>query len=346
MSNPKLEFYKFKLKPKSATFKSFRDFAVEELKFSYENSDEECLKHNFKHFISSFETDYAKDDKLKKCLKIDGNVDTNEHLDKKPTFHLQSFIIEGVINGGSFGKKRILANVDKIEEKSEKLSDRKGVLSYYYIYIYLPSEHNEGLFMIHSSGGEDNITNIFRKFIENLFKGQNYNRASITIFCPKYFQDEFKEGAILKSMSFNTTIDTDSYITEHENITVEEFDVKIEIIPKAKKNKIPVSDALYWKKILSKLSFNGSDKSKNLEEFNRTTIQTENKETNSTKKFEWSSIDNEFIPVVYLKDRIQDWDLNDTGLPDFKQLKDFCDELFENQIKKEVRPDLYVAKIE
>ncbi len=55
--NPKLEFFRFKLKHKNKPFKTFRDFAIEELKCESNSSEKDSFSCNFKHFIESFDKD-------------------------------------------------------------------------------------------------------------------------------------------------------------------------------------------------------------------------------------------------------------------------------------------------
>ena len=44
------------------------------------------------------------------------------------------------------------------------------------------------------------------------------------------------------------------------------------------------------------------------------------------------------IPVVYLKDKIANY--NDDETPDFKELNDYCKEIFHSIVLPEIRPDL------
>lgn len=64
--------------------------------------------------------------------------------------------------------------------------------------------------------------------------------------------------------------------------------------------------------------------------------------TGSTKTFEWNTKDNDFVPVVYLKGRIKKENVD--GTPDFDELKQYCNNIFKDEILPEIRPDLYVTK--
>ena len=125
--NPKLEFYRFALNPKQEGFKTFRDFAIQELNAGKNPTDEKVVKACFKHFIQSLKSDYAKDDKLKKKIGFEKKKTINKHFDKGPTFNSAEHTIYGVINGGMYGRDRIVSNNDD-EEDSFSLGLNKSVL--------------------------------------------------------------------------------------------------------------------------------------------------------------------------------------------------------------------------
>ena len=112
MSRAKLEFFRFQLKPKKEGFKTFRDFAIEELKAPKNSSDDKVMNACFRHFMDSLKTDVAKDEHLKKKLCIEKKSTINKHHDKKPSFDSANFTISGVINGGPYGRERIISNND------------------------------------------------------------------------------------------------------------------------------------------------------------------------------------------------------------------------------------------
>lgn len=337
--NPKLEFYRFTLNHKKKDFKTFRDFAIEELKAGKNPSNEKVTEVCFKHFIQSLKTDFAKDDKLKKKICFEKKKSINKHFDKGPSFNSSDHTIFGVINGGLYGRDRIISNNDD-EDDSFPLDLNKSVLQYYFFYLYIPSDHNEGFFMIHSNGKEETITNIFRSYITNIFRGNNYNKAQPTEFCPKSFQDEFLKGAILKSMSFKTTFMDDLHTTDGISKLFQHYDIKIEAVPKSKDITGTAAEG-FLSKLQAKL-FGTKNKEKKLEDFDETKMVLESDISGSTKTFEWNTKDNDFVPVVYLKGRVDK--KNADGTPDFEELKSYCNTIFTDEILPEIRPDLYVTK--
>lgn len=338
--NPKLEFYRFTLNHKKDDFKTFRDFAIEELKAGKNPTDEKVVETCFKHFIQSLKSNYAKDDKLKKKIGFEKKKSINKHFDKGPAFNSADHTISGVINGGQYGRESIISNNDD-EDDSTSLGINKSVLKYFYFFIYLPPNHNEGFFMIHSNGKEETITNIFRSYITNIFRGNNFNKAQPREYCPKSFQDEFKKGAILKSMSFKTSFMDDIHTTDGVSQLFQHYDIKIEAVPKNKEITGNMAEG-FLSKLQGKL-FGSKDKERKLKDFDETKMLLESDITGgSTKTFQWNTKDNEFVPVVYLKGRVNKTNIDET--PDFDELKQYCSTIFNDEILPEIRPDLYVTK--
>lgn len=339
MANPKLEFYRFKLKHKSEDFKTFRDFAIDELKAGQKSLDETVVKALFKHFVSSLDGDNSKDDKLKKQIVLIKKKSVNKYLDKQPAFDSNTNTIYGVINGGLYGRDRILSDIED-QEDSSVLGQNKAVLLYFYFLLYLPTDHNEGCFIIHSNGFDESITRLFRNFISNIFKGNSYYKVQCESFCPKSFQDEFKKGATLKSMWFKKTFVENTHNTDGLSNLMQQYDIKIEAIPKNKN--IAISEAAKVRSFLAKKIFGNNKNPKTLNDFDETKIQTENPVTDSKKTFEWNTKDSDFVPVVYLNGRIGK--NNPDGTPDFEELAQLCKNYFNDEVLPELRPDLYVSR--
>jgi hypothetical protein len=339
MANPKLEFYRFKLNHKKEDFKTFRDFAIDELKVGVKSQDETIFRALFKHFIASLATDHAKDNQLKKQITLIKKKTVNQHIDKEPKFNSGTNTISGVINGGPYGRDRILSNIED-QDDSSILGQKKAVLLYFYFLLYLPTDHNEGCFIIHSNGTDESITKLFRNFIANIFKGNSYYKVQCESFCPKSFQNEFKKGATLKSMSFKETFLENIHSTNGLANLMQQYDITIQAVPKNKN--IPISEASTIKKFFAQKIFGNNKNPKTLNDFDETKIQTLNRVTDSTKTFEWNTKDSEFIPVVYLNGRINK--KNSDGTPDFEELGTLCFTYFNDEVLPEMRPDLYVTK--
>lgn len=341
MANPKLDFFRFKLKHKSGANKTFREFMLESGKCTSRDSDSRIFGKLFEYFMNDLKTDFAKNDSIKKVMTLISNKGRriiNKHWDERPMPELAKNIIAGVVNGGTYGKERIVTKLSKKDE-SNNLAVDQPVLQYYYIFLYLPVDHNEGFMMIHTDSAEESISNFARNYIAKLFSIGDYQKPTMRIFAPKCFQDEYRHGAIVKSMSFQTTY-VDNQIEDENPIkdVMGDYDVKINITPKGDGDKgLGVMDSI--RNYLKQRFFGAENYKKQLGDFDKCTVKTENKETKTSKTFDWNLKDSELTPVVYLDVKVA---INDDGTVNLAALDRYCKNLFEDQILRELRPDKYV----
>ncbi|KQM45840.1 hypothetical protein [Chryseobacterium sp. Leaf201] len=338
--NPRLEFYKIKLRARSKDFVTFRDFAVESLGVGKRATDVTVFKKLHQHFIQSLKEEYSKSDTLKKRIYIEAKRTINKHFDKRPHFDSGQFTISGVLNGGKFGTERAVSNNDD-DEDSTALGSNKTVASYFFVFLYLPPDHDEGFFIIHSNSKEDNITNIFKHYIENLFKhSPSFYKAKTLEFCPQVFQDEFLKGSTIKRVSFETNMIDNVTSKYGVSSILNEFHIKIEAIPKNKDvSARNIGDVM---KVFKDKVFGSLRNTRRLEDFETRQTTLEGTFGGATKTMNWDISDDDFVPVVYLKDRVTK--TNQDGTPDFVELKQFCENIFRDEILPEIRPDLNVTK--
>lgn len=344
MSNPKLEFFRFKLNHKSGENKTFKQFMLGTGKCTLRQKDNAIFGALYKYFMEAPSNGFAKNESLKKVVTVIGNrgrKKINKHFDKRPQPEFPSCIISGVVNGGSFGKERILSDLDKKDE-SGNIHSNQPVLQYYYIFLYLPLDHNEGLLMVHSDSADETITQAMRNYVASLFAIGDYKKPVMTAFAPKSFEKEYKDGAIISSMSFAKT-DISSQIEDDDPAkeSVNEFDVKITLTLKDENADLSKAEAI--RKFFSKRLFGTKEINYRLEEFDKCTVSTKNKDTKSTKTFDWNIRDQELRPVVYLNDRVT---MEDDGTPNFVALNNYCHQIFEDIIKQDLRPDLNVKRVD
>jgi len=335
---PKLEFFRLKLNPidDNSSKKTFKDFVRESLDVGNSPlTDNEAFIHLFNHFIKSLSGDLAKDDKIKKKLQL-VEKKVNKYLANKPIFIADKYIIHGVINGGQYGRDRILGNNNNPDETSA-IEEDKTVLQYYYFFLYLPLDHSEGCLIIHSNSIEESVTNIFRHFIANIFKTRDYHSLLVEVYCPKSFQKEFRESAVIKNLSFKTTFIESENTAGNISDFLDKYDIYIKATPKKKGIRTEFAPAIL--KALQSKMFGSLNKEKKLNEFGEVKLITENIVDKSIKTFEWNTKDHEFAPVIYLENRITKYNSDKT--PDFNELEKLCKTYFFDEIKPELRPDLY-----
>lgn len=341
MANPKIEFFRFKLKHKTGDIKTFRDFMVENGKCKNRDTEAKIFGKLFAYFLNDIKVDFAKSESIKKVMKLicnKGRRIINKHWDERPKPDLAKNIIAGVVNGGTYGKERIVTKLTNKEETNNLAVDQP-VLQYYYIFLYLPLEHNEGFMMIHTDSSEETISDFARKYISDLFSIGDYQKPTMRIFAPKCFQDEYKEGAVVKTMSFQTTY-VDNQIEDDNPIkeVLGDYDVKISITPKGEGDKSLHVMGMIRNYFMTR-TFGTQNYTKQLGDFEKCTVYTKNEQTKASKAFEWNLRDSELVPVVYLNDKVA---INEDGTVNLAALDSYCKDLFESVIKKELRPDLYV----
>ena len=342
MTNPKLEFFRFKLNHKTENYKTFRQFMVENGKATRRQQDNTIFGALYKYVMEKPKNDFEANDSLKKVVTLIPNRRINKHFEERPKPQFQSFIISGVINGGPYGKERILTDLGQKSDVSN-ITSTQPVLQYYYVFLYLPLNHNEGFLMVHSDSAEETITQAYRRYVAGLFELGDYKKPIMKTFVPKHFRDEYKDGAVLKSMTFvNNELSAD---LEDENPLKEianEYEVRITLTPKGEA-KADLGKLESIRNFFIRRRFGTQAVNRGLDEFEKCTVSTKNEDANSTKTFDWNNRDEELLPAVFLKDRVQ---INEDGTPVFSNLETFCHNLFNNQILPEIRPDIYVQRME
>lgn len=334
---PKLEFFRIKLVSKDGEYKTFRDFAFEELYQRRPSSDEQIMHKLFDHFMNKLVTNIAKSSRIKKQLKLI-KTNANLHLEHSPRVDVRKNLIYGVINGGRFGRNGMMSDSTAEVEEANAFGKNKTILRYYYFLLYLPLDHNEGCIIIHSNSKEESITDIFKIYLSQLFKGDHYKKAALFMFCPKSFQNEFENEAIIKSVEFSNAYLDDIYTDEGMHSYSQLYDVKIKITPK--QGNISLKDKSIISQLLRKLSFvrerQNTDK---LTNFDSKKLTLNSPFTKSNRTFDFDDENLNIIPVVYLQDRITQY--NDDDTPEFSELNTLCQNLFQDEVLPEIRPDLY-----
>lgn len=334
---PKLEFYTLKLVSKDLEYKTFREFAVQELYERRPSSDTQIMNKLFDYFMNQLVTDMAKDRNIKKQLKLIKTA-SNKHLANRPVVDVNNNIIYGVINGGRFGRDGMMSDSSAEAEDASAFGKNKTILRYYYFLLYLPLDHNEGCFIIHSNSKEETITDMFKVYVERLFRRGNFQRPSLNMFCPKSFQKEFQEVAIIKSLEFRNTFMDEVFTDDGMHSYHQLYDVKIEIKPK--ECDVSISSKPKMTNFLRQLSFcrykHDTEKLTNFESKKMTLNSPLSK---SDRTFDFDDENLNVIPVVYLEGRIERF--NDDDTPDFDELNQLCQNLFQDEILPEIRPDLF-----
>ena len=165
-----------------------------------------------------------------------------------------------------------------------------------------------------------------------------YKKTIINRFCPSSFQDEFKDGAIIKTVKFQNTF-LDNIFTA-DGITTEntEYDVQISITPKG--NNVPINSISSLNRLINALSFKRRTTTNLLSSFNSRKMILRSPISNSEKVFEMDDEMTDFVPVVFLDGRINDY--NDDETPNFNSLDLLCKNYLRDEVLQEIRLDLSI----
>lgn len=231
---PKLEFIRFTLAYGNDEFKTFRDFAIEALNMRKNAKDAQIMRRLLDHFTGSLVTDKAKDNSIKKQLKII-RTKANKYQEHLPKVDEANNLIYGVINGGRFGRHGLMSDSKATVGEASAIDKNSTILRYYYFLLYVPLDHNEGFLCVHSNSKEETVTELMRTFVSKLFGGTSgYRRPKTHPFCPKSFREEFKKESYLKELTFRDTILDNIFHADGLQGKEELFEVEVTIRPKGK----------------------------------------------------------------------------------------------------------------
>ena len=199
--NPKLNVYIISLKPKKQDEnKTFRDFLKEKYAKNSDMSDKALMKYLFTSFINGVGQDeFHKDDKSKKVIGIDdGNM-------LPMTLYSDTWMIDGVIEGGKYGILREYQDTEKKEGKTE-IKPNYAVLDKYYILLN-PILNDKYAVLLTQSYTEESIQGPINEFIRELLGGcDNYFKVDVEPFVPKRLKEKYEKSAAIRMFSFTSPL--------------------------------------------------------------------------------------------------------------------------------------------
>lgn len=142
----------------------------------------------------------------------------------------ETFVIEGYIDGGHYDMMRQLTEMSDTS-KTTAITKDKMVSDRYYVYLHINPTQNLGILMVERKG-QLSISSSFVKFLEQYFKVANNRKCKIVRYIPKYLIDEFKQGAIVESITCSDQFV--KQILDADNVVIRDahYDVTIKITPK------------------------------------------------------------------------------------------------------------------
>jgi hypothetical protein len=229
---PKLTAYTIQLKPTNSTTENtnrqlFRHIINQE----NELTDSDIIIRVFKNFISALDKpEMYSDTNSKKCMtanqpnKDDPNANSNIH------FHSDKFIIEGIVEGGSYGRKR---NKTSTIDKSNKsnVDVRDAITEDFYFFLYCPLQSSKSTLFLQSYS-DDSIDSVMKKFWQNFFSFQGiFNHPVVKRFVPISIIEDFKTNATISALTFTTDIPGHTLLESTITQTTRNYKVAVKITP-------------------------------------------------------------------------------------------------------------------
>lgn len=339
--NPKIEFYKINLSPSEEDQDiTFKDILLKKELLQRIEAGENPLPIDdnlimpflLSTFISEIDGVAIRNESKRKAFyaKHSGEEEVNRSI--IPLFERN--IIYGKIKGGNFDTGKYLDEIDNPGDETESLGLTKLLSDDFYFLLYTPLHKKRGILILQTYT-QDSIADIFRPFIESLFKVRGIaNKATSSLFMPQEMQDQFKEQSIIKKFEYKNEYVIPA-ITE-EGLAESDFTISISISSHG--NQINLANFPAWKRVLGKTLFNlPSTEQREIETFNtrRGYIKGGFDKANPTK----FSLDNENIEIkatIYLDNFIN---LEDNGTPIWQELHDFAITTLLNDVIPEMYPE-------
>lgn len=342
--NPKIEFYTIQLNSSKSDDITFRDvfaFLYNEKRKRKVETDEidgsTLFNEFFKHFFSKMDKGTVKNESKRKALKSEKKsaASTNNSIALKS----DNSFIQGRIKGGEYDTGKFLDEIDNPESTSEKLAKNKLITDDFYFLLYTPLNKNKGVLILQSYT-KDNISDIFKPFVENLFKLTGLSlKATSRLFMPLTMQEELKNNCFVEKFVFqNQYVVSD---VEEQTFQQGTFTIKVEI--KAHDKILNLSNLPWWKRKLAETVIKlPKNDERDLDSFNKKNgyLVGNDIKSNPTK----FSLDTESISVkatILLQNFIT---LEENGIPKWDELEKFAINALESDVKPEVYPEDFLSE--
>ncbi|MDQ3192228.1 MAG: hypothetical protein M3Q58_11610 [Bacteroidota bacterium] len=198
---------------------------------SDELEDSYIIAELFKKFITALDRpEMFSDTKTKKCMTANQPNIEDSSVNPNIILHSEQCIIEGIIEGGSYGRKRNKTNTENKLIKSN-VDERDAITEDFYFLIYLPLQSNKMTLLIQSYS-DDAIDGVMKKFWQNFFSVPSlFFQPNLKRFVPASIVEDFKNNATVNSLTFATQIPGSTLLENTHTETTRNFKVTVKITP-------------------------------------------------------------------------------------------------------------------
>ncbi|MBN9285641.1 MULTISPECIES: hypothetical protein [unclassified Flavobacterium] len=339
--NPKIEFYRINLSPLGENENiTFKDVLIKKelLERQETNANNEPIPDNqiMPYLLSAFIRDIdgvaIRNESKKKAFYAENTGENRVNRTISPIF--ERCIIHGRIKGGNFDTGKFLDEIDTPGNNTESLGVTKLLSDDFYFLLYTPLNKKRGILILQTYT-QDSIADIFRPFVENVFKVKEItNKATSSLFMPEEMQNQFKEQSIIKKFEYKN-----QYIVpaiQEEGLAESEFTINVTIASHG--NQINLTNLPAWKRVLGRALFNFPNvDEREIETFNRKRgyIKGGFDKSNPTK-FSLDEDNFEIKATIYLDNFIQ---LEENGTPNWEELHAFALRILTDDVIPEIYPE-------
>jgi len=232
---PRLTVYTLKVKPKNATIENSNRWLIRniigELNIEDNIKDSYALAELFKKFISSLDKpEMYSDDRTKKCITANQLNIGDSTVNPNIVLHTQKSIIEGTIEGGSYGRKRNKTNTGNKSIKSD-VNESDAITEDFYFMLYIPLQSNKMTLLLQSYS-DDSIDTVMKKFWKNFLSSPpSFNQPTIKRFVPESIIKDFKDNSSVSSLQFSSNIPGETLLESTHQSSNRNYKVTVQIIP-------------------------------------------------------------------------------------------------------------------
>lgn len=286
-------------------------------------TDGQIMTEVFRKFISDLDTPAMYSDSTsKKCMTANQSNNTTT-VNQNISLHSNDCIIEGKVEGGSYGRKR---NKTSILDKTDTsvVNERDAITEDFYFLFYSPLASNKSVLMLQSYS-DDTIDTVMKKFWKNFLSFPAvFNQPTVTKYIPPSIIEDFKRDSKVSSFTYTTDVPGGTLLESPTISNQRSYKVSIKITPN---DELTIDEFENTAESLNNTHFARLV----LGQFTKKKGQLKDNATNKVSPFELDS-NFEVAPVIFLPKYIT---INGDNT-DFPRIKDFCFRLLQT-----IRPEIY-----
>lgn len=282
----------------------------------------------FAVFLKKIDTDEMyKDEKSKKSMTAYQSDITDNSVDTKIKPNVSGFTISGVVDGGSYGRKRNMADISDKKEKTA-VTKNKAITDEFYFLLYAPPASNKSVLLIQSFSDES-IDSVVKDFFVNFLSYKDvFDKPKIKRHIPPAIIEDFKKDSVITQFGYSTTVTGKDLFSPALKINDKEFKVSIKIEPV---EEMTMSEFQKSKSFLATIPFAVNNL---LGNFKRKKATLKDNATMKKSSFEINS-DYNIHPIIdltkYIKFKNEEIDFGLVGA--------YCVKLLKDEIIPEIYPE-------